>query len=166
MLQYIIRRIINIVPILLGITVISFTIIHLAPGKPTDLIAELNPKIDFEAREKLNQIYGLDKPLYMQYWRWLTKLACFDFGRSFADNRPVVDKIVERLPITILINTIAIIIIFLFSIPIGIKSAVKKGSLFDRTTTLFVFLAFAAPGFWLALILMSFLGVRLGLLPV
>ena len=156
----------HIIPVLLGITIISFAVIHLAPGKPTDLAAQLNPKIDFEAREKLNQIYGLDKPLHIQYLNWLKSLARFNFGRSFVDNRLVSRKILERLPITILINVLAIFVIFLFSIPIGIKSAVKRGSLFDKTTTVLVFLGFATPSFWLGLILMSFFGVRLGILPV
>lgn len=154
------------IPILLGITIISFIVIHLAPGEPTDLMLQLNPKVDFEAREKLNRIYGLDKPLYVQYLVWVRKLAQFDFGRSFVDNRPVMNKILERLPITIFINVLAMFIIFLFSIPIGVKSAVKRGSLFDKISTVFVFLGFAAPSFWLGLLFMSFFGVRLGILPV
>jgi len=166
MLKYLINRLIQMIPIILGITIISFAVIHLAPGKPTDLMVQLNPKVDLEAREKLNEIYGLDKPLPEQYFNWIKKLARFDFGRSFVDNRPVIDKIKERLPITIAINVLAMIVIFLFSIPIGIKSAVRRGSLFDKITTVFVFLGFAAPSFWLALILMSFFGVRLGILPI
>ena len=166
MTQYIIRRLFQLVPILLGITIISFMVIHLAPGKPTELMLQLNPKVDFEAREKLNQLYGLDKPIYVQYLNWIKKLMRFDFGRSFIDNRPVNKKIMERLPITILINVLALIFIFIFSIPIGIRSAVKRGSFFDKSTTVFVFLGFAMPSFWLALLLMSFLGVKLGILPV
>lgn len=154
------------IPILLGITLISFAVIHLAPGKPTDLMLQLNPKVDFEAREKLNRIYGFDKPLYVQYLSWMKKLSRLDFGKSFVDNRPVIEKIRERLPITILINVLAMAIILLLSIPIGIKSAVKRGSFFDKITTVFVFLGFAAPSFWLGLLLMSFFGVRLGILPV
>ena len=166
MLRYVIRRVIQIIPVLLGITIISFAVIHLAPGKPTDMMVQLNPKVDFEAREKLNKIYGLDDPLHVQYFNWLKKISSFDFGRSFVDNRPVIDKIKERLPITILINVLAIFVIFILSIPIGIKSAVNRGSFFDKATTVFVFLGFAAPSFWLALLLMSFFGVRLGILPV
>ncbi len=166
MLQYIIRRILQIIPILFGITVISFAVIHLAPGKPTDLMLRLNPKIEYEAREKLERIYGLDKPLYVQYFDWLKKLSVLDFGKSFVDNRPVIDKIRERLPVTILINSLALAAILIFSIPIGIKSAVKRGSFFDKVTTILVFIGFAAPSFWLALLLMSFFGVRLGILPV
>lgn len=154
------------IPVLIGITVISFTVIHLAPGKPTDLMLRLNPKLEYEAREKLERIYGLDKPLHIQYFNWIKKLARLDFGKSFIDNRPVIDKIAERLPVTILINTLAMLAILVFSIPIGVKSAVKRGSFFDKVTTVFVFIGFAAPSFWLALLLMSFLCVRLGVLPV
>ncbi|NQU95171.1 MAG: ABC transporter permease [Candidatus Omnitrophica bacterium] len=166
MLKYILKRLLHMIPILLGITLISFAVIHLAPGKPTDLMLQLNPKVDFEAREKLNRIYGFDKPLYVQYLNWMKKLSRLDFGKSFIDNRPVIEKIRERLPITIFINVLAMTTIFLLSIPIGIKSAVRRGSVFDKTTTVFVFLGFAAPSFWLGLLLMSFFGVRLGILPV
>lgn len=166
MVNYIIRRLLHMIPVLFGITVISFLVIHLAPGKPTDIMTQLNPKIDFEAREKLDRIYGLDRPLHIQYVNWLGRLLRFDFGRSFVDGRAVTRKIFERLPITLLINVLAIFVIFLFAIPIGVKSAASPGSLFDKITTVFVFFGFAAPGFWLALLLMSFFGVRLGILPV
>jgi len=166
MIKYVARRLIQIIPILLGITIISFAVIHLAPGKPTDSMLQMNPKADFEAREKLNQIYGLDKPLYAQYFNWLGKLLRFDFGRSFIDNRPVARKIMERLPVTIVINVLALIVILFLSIPIGVKSALRRGSFFDKTATVFVFLGFAAPSFWLALLFISFFGVKLGILPV
>ena len=166
MIQYIIKRLLQLIPVLIGITIISFIVIHLAPGKPTDLMTQLNPKVSLEAREKLQSLYGLDKPLHTQYIQWVKRLVRFDFGKSFIDGRPAIKKILERMPITILINLLSIIMIFLVAIPIGIKSAVKRGSLFDKITTLFVFLLFAAPGFWLALILMSFFGVKLGWVPV
>jgi len=166
MIKYITRRLIQIIPVLLGITIISFAVIHLAPGKPTDLMLQMNPKADFEAREKLNQIYGLDKPLYAQYFNWLGKLLRFDFGRSFIDNRPVARKIMERLPVTIVINVLALIVILFLSIPIGVKSALRRGSFFDKAATVFVFLGFAAPSFWLALLFISFFGVKMGFLPV
>ena len=166
MLQYITRRLLGIIPLLIGITVISFLVIHLAPGKPTELMMQMNPKAALEAQEKLDKIFGLDKPLHIQYLVWLKNFFKFDFGVSFIDGRPVRDKIFERMPITILINVLALLVIFIFSIPIGIKSAIKRGSFFDRSITVFVFLGFAAPGFWLALILMDLFGVRLGWLPV
>jgi len=166
MIAYIIKRILNLVPVFLGITVISFAVVHLAPGKPADMMLQLNPRASQEAQVRLEKIFGLDKPLHVQYVDWLKRIVVMDFGSSFVDGRPVVKKILERMPVTILINVLAIIVIFAFSIPIGIKSAVERGSFFDRSMTVFVFTGFAAPSFWLALILMSFLGVRLGWLPV
>ena len=166
MLSYIVKRIVGMIPLLIGITIISFLVIHLAPGKPTELMMQMNPKAALEAQEKLDKIFGLDKPLHIQYLIWLKNFFKFDFGISFIDGRPVRDKIFERMPITILINVLALLVIFMFSIPIGIKSAIRRGSFFDRSVTVFVFLGFAAPGFWLALILMDLFGVRLGWFPV
>lgn len=155
------------VPMLIGITLISFVVIHLAPGEPTDLQTDLNPEASVELKERLRSQYGLDQPLYVQYGKWLVRLAQFDFGDSFSqDRRPVLDKIKERLPITILINVLSIGLILAVSVPIGILSAVKRNSPFDRGTTIFVFLGFAMPSFWLALLLMDFFGVRLGLFPI
>ena len=166
MITYIIKRLFSLVPVFIGITIVSFLVIHLAPGQPTDLMTQLNPKVSLEAREKLIKLYNLDKPIYIQYVDWLTRLIRFDFGKSFIDGRPVIKKILGRLPITILINVCSMALIFLIAIPIGIISAVKRGSLFDKATTLFVFIGFATPGFWLALILMSIFGVQLGWFPV
>ncbi len=90
-----------------------------------------------------------------------------DFGRSFApDNRPVIDKIAERIPITLLINILSLVLILAAAIPIGVMSAVKQNSFFDKATTVFVFLGFAIPSFWLALLLMILFGVKLDLLPI
>lgn len=166
MIPYIVKRLLNLIPIFLGITIISFMVIHLAPGSPTDMLTQMNPKVSLEAREKLQEIYGFDKPVFTQYFNWVKKVVRLDFGNSFIDNRPVIKKVQERLPITIFINLLSILIIFFVSIPIGIKSALKRGSFFDRSTTFLVFVLFAAPGFWIALILMSFFGVTLGWLPV
>ncbi len=155
------------IPLLLGITLLSFAVIHLAPGEPTDLQTQLNPEVSVELKERLRAQYDLDKPLLVQYGKWLGRLARLDFGNSFAqDRRPVAGKIAERLPITILINVLSIVLILAVAIPIGVVSAVRRHSLFDRMTTVFVFVGFATPSFWLALLLMDFLGVRLGLFPI
>jgi peptide/nickel transport system permease protein len=128
---------------------------------------DLNPKASLEAQQRLRAQYGLDQPLHIQYLDWLGRLARFDFGESFAqDHRQVRDKILERMPITIIINVLSIVLILLVAVPIGILSATRRKSLFDKGTTVFVFIGFAMPSFWLALLLMDFLGVRLGLLPI
>jgi peptide/nickel transport system permease protein len=167
MLNYLARRFLMMIPLLIGITLISFVVIHLAPGEPTDMQTQLNPEVSTELRNRLRDQYGLDKPLVVQYGEWLGRFVRLDFGNSFSqDRRPVLDKIVERLPITISINLLSIVAILATAIPIGIYSATHRGSLFDRLTTILVFIGFAAPSFWLALLLMDFFGVRLGLLPI
>lgn len=155
------------IPIFLGITVISFAVLHLAPGAPTEMQTMMQPKVSLEARARLNAIYGLDKPLHIQYVDWLKRLVRFDFGRSFSsDNRPVQEKIMERLPVTLFINILSLVLILVVAIPIGILSAVHRYSLFDKATTLFVFVGFATPTFWLALLLMLVFGVHLDWLPI
>jgi peptide/nickel transport system permease protein len=167
MVRYLINRLLLLVPMLLGITLISFSVIHLAPGSPTDMQTMMNPKVSLEAQKRLRELYGLDKPLHVQYWNWLSRLSRLDLGRSFApDGRPVWDKIKERLPVTITINLLAMLLILVIAIPIGVIAATHPHSWFDRGTTLFVFLGFAMPGFWLALLLMMLFGVYLDWLPL
>ena len=175
MLTYLIKRFFEMIPTLFGITLISFFIIHLAPGKPTDVFSELNPKITPEARERLEKYYGLDKPVIVQYGLWLKRIIRLDFGESFStDRRPVMQKIWDKkqpvterkLFITFMLNLLEMVIIFLIAIPIGISSATHQNTLYDRITTVSVFVGFAIPSFWLALLLMMLFGVYLDWLPV
>jgi peptide/nickel transport system permease protein len=167
MLRYVAKRLLFMAPMLVGITIICFAVMHLAPGSPTDLQTQMNPRASAEAQERLRAMYDLDKPLYHQYWLWVKKLAILDLGQSFStDRRPVADKILERLPITILLNVLSLILILAIAIPIGVLSAVHQNSLFDKLTSVFVFIGFAMPTFWLALLLMILFGVQLGWLPI
>ncbi|MBI4800569.1 MAG: ABC transporter permease [Desulfarculus sp.] len=167
MLIYLAKRLGLMAPLLIGITFISFLIMHLAPGSPTDVMTDLNPKVSALAKERLTKLYGLDQPLHVQYWRWLKRLAVLDFGQSFApDGRPVINKIAERMPITVTINLLSLFLVIIISVPIGVYSATHRGSLFDQATTVFVFLGFASPTFWVALLAMILFGVNLGWLPI
>jgi len=167
MLRYLLKRLFFMVPMLFGITLISFLVIHLVPGEPGALDTDMNPKVTKQVRERIRAFYGLDKPLHVQYWMWLKRIVKFDFGVSFApDRRPVIDKIKERLPVTILINLLSMALIFLVGIPIGIYCARYKDSILDKVLTSFVFAGYAAPTFWIALLLMMFFGVYLELLPI
>jgi peptide/nickel transport system permease protein len=168
MLWYACRRLVLAVPLLIGITLISFAVIHLAPGEPVDLQAgDLNAQSSAQAKQLLRELYGLDKPLPVQYWNWLVRLARLDFGRSFSpDGRPVLQKIGERLPVTLLLNIVELLIIVGLAVPIGMLSATRQYSPFDKVTTVFVFVGFATPDFWLALLLMILFGVELGWLPI
>ena len=166
MIRYIARRILGLVPVFFGITLISFFVMHLAPGKPMDAEMAFNPKVSYEARMRLEKMYGLDKPLHAQYVEWFKRFIRFDFGRSYADSRPVADKILERLPITLAINLLSLILILGIGIPLGIASAVRRGTLADKLSTIGVFVGYSAPEFWVALLLMSFVGISLRWLPI
>ena len=168
MLLFAFRRLLLAIPLLIGITFVSFLVIHLAPGEPVPGgEEELSRQLPKEVVEKIRELYGLDKPLYVQYWSWLTRVARLDFGKSFQpDGRPVLTKIRERLPVTLFLNVVELIIIVALAVPIGVLSATRQYSLFDKVTTLFVFVGFATPDFWLALLLMILFGVQLGWLPI
>src|SRR5689334_13741267 len=98
MMIYLLRRVLHLVPTLFGITLISFFLMQLAPGGPIDQIADLNPRVTPEAKSRIQKELGLDKPIHIQYARWLKNLVRGRFGISLKDNRPVSEKIAERLP--------------------------------------------------------------------
>lgn len=165
MLTYIIKRMLLMVPILIGITVLSFGVMRLAPGGPAEAQMDFSAKASAEARERLRKLYGADQPFYKQYATWLTKFMTLDFGEAFADGRKVKDKILERLPITLTINLLSLGLVLLIAIPVGIMSATRQYSLLDRFTTIFVFVGFSTPSFWLALLLIYLFGVQWGVSP-
>lgn len=166
MIRYILRRLLGLAPLLFGITLISFVVIKLAPGRPVILQYSLNPKISLEEIRRMEKIEGLDKPLHIQYINWLSNVARFNFGYSLADGRPVKEKIFERIPITLFINILSLLFVLVIAVPLGIKCALRPGSLFDDTATVLLFLLFAAPTFWLALLLMQLVSIQLGWLPI
>lgn len=163
----ILLKLIWVAVVFLGITVISFWVIHLAPGSPTDLQTTLNPEAGMEARAQLEKLYGLDQPLHVQYANWLSRLVRLDFGQSMSgDHRPVWDKIRERLPLTFGMNVASLVLTLLIAVPIGVAAAWWRGGAFDRLSTVVVFIGFAMPGFWLALLLMLWLGIAWPVLPI
>lgn len=167
MIAYLAKRLAGFVPLLVGISFVSFMVMALAPGSPVDLMTDMNPKASPEAREQLEKYYGLDQPLHVQYGLWLGRIVTGDLGTSFSrDRRPVLDKITEALPVTLLINVLDLVLILALAIPIGIYSASRQYSLGDRITTVFVFVGFAMPGFWIALLAMMVFGEQLGWLPI
>lgn len=162
MKAYLIRRLLLVIPTFLGISLITFLIVQLAPGSPVFLklhkadsaAGSLSP----EAIEQTKKLYGLDKPLPVRYAVWLGRLATFDFGESYKDHRPVTTRILETLPITLQLNLISLFLIYVISIPIGVYSAVRQYSLGDHVTTLILFILYSLPSFWVAMLLMYFLG--------
>lgn len=179
MLNYIIKRTLWMIPLLIGISLISFFIMHLAPGDITNNEASFNPKTSAESRQKLRELYNLDKPVIVQYGLWLKRMVKLDFGNSFASHRKPVfwqttDKdgnvtkgmIQEALPITIIINVIGLAITLLLAIPLGIIAARKHTHWQDKSITLFNFVGFSVPSFWLSLMLMYWLGVANDWFPI
>ena len=179
MLKYLIKRVLWMIPMMIGISLISFYIMHLAPGDITNTEAGFNPKASQESRQKLRELYHLDKPVIVQYGYWMERMVKLDFGNSFASHRRPVfwettDKdgnvskglIQEALPITLMINIIGLGITLLLAIPLGIIAARKYGGWQDKSITLFNFIGFSIPGFWLSLLRMYWLGVMNNWLPI
>ena len=163
MRDYIFKRLLLLIPTLFGITLITFFIIQLAPGNPVERKLQLDQGIQAEAItqqivEETKKLYGLDKPIYERYWIWVKQIATLDFGKSYKDHRPVINKIAERIPITLTLNIISIILIYLIAIPIGVYSAVAHGRFSERLGTFFLFILYSIPSFWMAMILIFFLG--------
>jgi len=167
------------IPLLIGISLISFFIMHLAPGDITSNESAFNPKASEESRQKLREMYNLDKPVIVQYALWLERMTTLDFGKSFASHQKPVfwqttDKdgnvtkglIQEALPITLMINLLGLAITLLLAIPLGIVAARKHLGWQDRSITLFNFIGFSIPGFWLSLLLMYWLGVVNNWFPI
>lgn len=162
MFLYLIKRLLLIVPTLFGIAVITFAVIHLAPGDPAEMKLRASAqamamdKASLTIVEETRKLYGLDKPVPKQFLLWLKRVATFDFGNSYKDQQPVLKKIGEALPITLTLNILTILIIYLISIPWGIVSAIKPGGLFDRFSALVLFVLYSLPSFWIAMLLIVF----------
>ena len=147
------------------ISLISFVAINLAPNS-FFASGELNPNITPEAIEELKAIYGLDKPLYVQFFSWVYSILQLDFGISFTSGEKVKEEILSRIPITLTINIVSMILIFIISLYFGIKSAMKKNSIFDRFTNQLSLLSFSMPSFYLALVLVLVFSIKFELFPI
>jgi len=166
LIQFLRQKLISIVATFFGITLITFFVTQLAPGDPTLMQTQMNPKMSIEAKQKLLELHGLDKPVWERYGHWLGGLLRLDFGLSFKDGEKAIHKIAKRVPITLLISFSSMLLILLIGIPLGVWGAVRVNSWVDHAIALFVLLGFSIPTFWLALLLMSYFGVTLHILPV
>ena len=164
MLRYVSRRLGQALILLVGISLISFAIMYLAPGDPIKLLADRNAPPHEIAR--IRQVYGLDDPVYVQYWRWVTKAIRGDFGNSLISGQPVWDMIMERMPNTVYLNLIVAIIIYAIALPVGIISAIKQYSWFDHFVTTFSFIGRCMPGFFFAMLLIYFVAIPVQWIPI
>ncbi len=165
MKTYILKRLLLMFPTMLGITIVTFGIIRLAPGDPAAMRVGSSAQgtigeqqLAREIIEKTRAQFGLDKPIPVQYLLWLQRIVTLDFGRSYKDNRPVTDRILERVPVTLQLNIISIFLVYLFAIPIGIYSSTHQYSFSDKAVTLFLFILYSMPSFWMATMLILYLG--------
>jgi peptide/nickel transport system permease protein len=159
------KKILYLIIMLFIISLISFLAINAAPNS-FFASGELNPNITPESIEQLKAIYGLDKPLYIQFFSWISAIIQLDFGISFSSGEMVKNEILTRMPITLTINIISMILIFIISLYFGIKSALNKNSFFDRFTGQLSLLSFAMPSFYLALLLVLIFAINFEILPI
>jgi peptide/nickel transport system permease protein len=167
MTRYIIRRLVQMIPLLLAISILSFLVMHLAPGDPTAMYTD--PTKPFanspEQLELVRHQLGLDQPLHVQYLKWLGNTVQGNWGYSFINRQPVLQNIQDRLPNTVLLAGVSMLVALLLSLPIGILSALRKYSILDYIVTIAAFFGISVPSFWFALILMHLFSYRLGWLP-
>jgi peptide/nickel transport system permease protein len=178
MTRYLIRRLLQAIPTFLGVTMITFAVIRLAPGDPVMQLT-FDPKIKAETREKMRRQLGLDKPLAVQYAYWLVGndwLTWFgeeveeraltrgvlrlDFGRSYLERRPATQMVMERVPATVTLNVTALIIAYIIGLPVGIYSAVRQNGPFDNVSRVIAVIFNAVPSFWLSLMVMLIFAVK------
>jgi peptide/nickel transport system permease protein len=157
--RFILRRVIQMIPLMIGITLITFLLANAVPGSPVANIA-FNPTIRQEDVRRIEEQLGLNEPLHIRYFVWISNLARGDFGLSLLNQRSVLDTILERLPNTLLLTGTALLLSLLFSIPVGVYSAVRRNSAFDNTATAASVAGFSMPTFWLGLMMILIFAVK------
>jgi len=161
---HILRRLLGAIPLLFGISLILFAVIHLAPGGPLDVYAD-NPSVSPEALEEIKQAYGLDRPLPVQYALWLKSMLLGNWGYSIRTGRPVVEEIRDRLGPTLELGGLAMAVSLVLALPLGVISAARRHSTLDHLLTFLSFAGISIPVFWLALLLQLLFSIALGWLP-
>lgn len=161
------RRLLQMVITLLGVTILTFGLTYIAPGDPVEMILEvgdtiIDPKIVEQTRREL----GLDQPFYIQYWRWLTGILQGDMGLSYSAKMPVIDRMMLGVPGTLALAGSAIIIMLVVSVPLGILMAMNRNRPVDYAVRFLTFIGISMPNFWVGLLLLYFFGLKLGLFPI
>jgi len=163
-LQYIIKRILQAIPLLIGVSIIGFSMMHLAPGGPL-AVYTLNPTIPAQDIERIKQIFGLDQPLHIQYFKWAYGIFTGNWGYTFFGGRPVLDVILERFPATFLLMGSGMSLAIILGMLIGILGAVRRYSIFDYLATSGAMVALSFPTFWFGLMTIFVFSLKLGWLP-
>jgi peptide/nickel transport system permease protein len=164
MIGFIIRRLLQAVPLVIGVSLIAFALMHLAPGGPL-AVYTLNPTIQAQDIERIKIILGLDQPLHIQYWKWATGMLTGHWGFSFFGGRPVLDIILERFPATLILMGSALSVAIILGLGVGILGAVKRYSIFDTLATSGALVALSFPTFWFGLMAIFLFAINLRWLP-
>jgi len=164
MIGFIFRRLLQAVPLVIGVSLIAFALMHLAPGGPL-AVYTLNPTIQAQDIERIKIILGLDQPLHVQYVKWATGMLTGHWGFSFFGGRPVLDIILERLPATLILMGSALSVAIILGLGIGILGAVKRYSIFDTLATSGALVALSFPTFWFGLMAIFVFAINLRWLP-
>jgi peptide/nickel transport system permease protein len=167
MIRYLARRLLLAVPTLLGIVLLVFLLLHLAPGSPVSAIGgESGRHVSAKAAEEMRRAYGLDRPLPERFVSWIGRVVRFDLGESFVDHRPVSRRIREALPYTIELNGLALLLTLAIAVPLGVAAGGRPEGPLDRASGAVLFALYSMPSFWAALLLQALFSVRLGWLPL
>lgn len=164
MAEYIIKRLLQGVLVVLAVSIILFGIMQMMPGDPILLICgdRVSPEIQLRVRQE----WGLDQPVYVQYWRWLSHALQGDLGQSITTGQDAMALIMTRLPYTLLLSGLALVLQYIIGVPIGLLAAYKRNSFFDRAVVWVSTILWSVPSYWLSVLLVLCFSVTLGLLPV
>lgn len=166
MKKYIVHRLLHLIPILLGITLLTFGLMRLTNDDAVDIFYDKNGAVSDEVKAAKRAELGLDRPFLVQYGSWLGGIVSGDMGKSYISGRPVLESIMTKLPATVELMLVSLLMTLVFAVPLGIISAVMKGSAVDRVIRFLSFVGNSMPNFFVALLLIYFLAVKLHLLPV
>ncbi len=164
MTRYVAQRVLSLFPVLLGVTLLVFLVMQLAPGDPAQIM--LGPKATDTSLAQLRHELGLDQPLHVQYTRWLGRVLRGDWGRSIQLKREILPFILDRFQNSVYLMILAVLLACSVGVPTGILSAVRQYTLSDRAAMIFVLMGFSMPIFWLGIIMQIVFGLKLGILPV
>ena len=165
MFMYTINRILYLIPVLFILTVVAFSFVHCLPGDVIDVLAGQEGVVDPAVRKALEQEYGLDKPLYTQYFVWLNRVLHGNFGTSRVTRRPIALEIFKRIPATLYLAVVGTVISLLIAVPLGTMAAVKRNTAVDYAAQFLSLVGISIPEFWFALLCVLFFSLYLGWLP-
>ena len=165
MLAYTIRRLIHLIPTLFVLTVVVFGTVHLLPGDIIDTLVGDEVGEDPAVRAALTEEFGLDKPIYVQYGRWLMKILSGDLGKSLVTRRDITLELFDRIPATAYLATVGMLLSILIAVPLGVLAAIHRNTWFDNAVQIFTLTGISIPEFWFAIMAVLLFALHLGWLP-